>query len=74
VALARCKVCGCPPNTKRSYPHRHGQLPSSGELLLCASSACVRVAEIWLTDAEQSEYDDGTRSFRVHKSRDVVVV
>ena len=74
MALARCEVCGCPGETKVRYPHSHKQNTVSDNAILCGASACVRQADVWLTDEEQERYRHGVRVFRIHHAREVTVM
>ena len=74
MALARCEVCGCPDETKVRYPHPHKQNTVSDNAILCGASACVRQADVWLTDEEQEQYRQGARVFKIHHAREVKVM
>jgi hypothetical protein len=62
VALARCSKCG-QPKTQRKYPNQHQLAP--GHRFLCALPGCMREADAWLNDEEQSDYRRGERRFRI---------
>jgi hypothetical protein len=72
VALARCPKCGQPSTTVRKYPHQH-QLAPGHDRVLCALPGCMREADAWLNDEEQSEYRRGQRMFRI-RGKEVEVV
>jgi hypothetical protein len=72
VAVARCKRCGAPADTKQRYPHAHMPVPPSSHIY-CAASNCSGLAMVWLTDEEEQEYLRGVRAFRVLRYRTVQV-
>lgn len=63
MALARCLSCGSPQGTKQTYIHPHGVMYPAR--ILCGSQNCTSWAMVWLTDAEELQYVEGTRVFRV---------
>lgn len=70
MALGRCEICGCPKDTKRSYPYPHKRISGVGGRVFCTARNCSREAEVvWLTEAEEQRYLDGLRVFRVPYSR-----
>ena len=63
MAAARCERCGPPTGTRVEY--RHPYLPEQGTILICGTPTCILPAMIWLTAAEQEDYNQGLRDFRV---------
>jgi hypothetical protein len=76
MALARCETCGQPKGTKQRYPHAHtatNQTRTEDRRIPCGAPNCSRSALVWLSEAEESEYRRGERSFRVVQHGDVQV-
>jgi hypothetical protein len=68
MALARCAACGRrrPQGLKHNYKHPHEQISlPANHGVLCGAKGCARLAMIWLTDDEESQYVQGVRAFRV---------
>lgn len=76
MAIARCEVCGKPQGMKQDYVHPHATTEASpvNPRILCGATSCVRIAAIWLTDAEEEEYRRGLRSFKVLQHQHVQVI
>jgi hypothetical protein len=43
--------------------HQHQQALTKERGVLCGASGCLNAAEIWLTNAEESKYRGGIRTF-----------
>ena len=63
MAVARCETCGPPKGTRVEYLHPH--LPEQGTIIVCGAPTCLHTAMIWLTAAEQEDYNHGLRDFHV---------
>lgn len=67
MAIARCETCGCPDGRKGNvystvprYPIGH---PESG--VICGTPDCLNPGIVWLTDWEETEYQQSRRTFRI---------
>jgi hypothetical protein len=67
MALARCNSCGHPNGKKGNtysmgprFPISH---PASG--VVCGTEDCLNPANIYLTEKEATEYDEGRRVFEI---------
>lgn len=67
MALARCTNCGRPDgrggNTYSGTPHDPIGHPDSG--LVCGTRDCLAPAQIWLTQDEEAEYQQGRRVLQI---------
>ncbi len=63
MAVIRAKECGPPSGLKVKYPHPHEHKEGH---LMCGIPSCLKPGIVWLSDAEQAQYELGRRSFRVH--------
>jgi len=67
MALARCKVCGCPSgkggNTYSERPRLPVGFPDSG--VVCGTQDCLNPEGIYLTQGENAEYENGIRVFEI---------
>jgi hypothetical protein len=63
MAAARCERCGPIQGTRVEYSHAH--LPELGTIIICGARTCILPATIWLTAAEQEDYNQGLRDFHV---------
>ena len=62
VAIARCEQCGRP--IGRTYEYVAARRPiGQSSAVICGVRDCENPALIWLTAAEQQEYENGERIF-----------